>query len=83
MGYTAQLSCTYDSVPAPNAVFWRHNRVLIDPMTDSNIAVVYSDTMTTLTRTNMVEDGMGLYECVAGNALGESQNETVVIVPCK
>ena len=80
---TAQLSCTYDSVPAPNTVFWRHNLKVIDPQTDSNITVVYNDHMTTLTRANMPADGRGVYECVAGNVLGESENETIVFVPSK
>ena len=83
MGGNAQLSCTYDSVPAPSTVFWRHNNVIIDPQTDSDITVVCNGHMTTLTRTNMPADGRGVYECVAGNVLGESQNVTVVSVLSK
>ena len=58
--------------------------VLLDPMTDSNIIVVSNDTMTTLTRTKMLVDRTaGVYDCVAGNLLGESQNRIYVFVPCK
>ena len=84
MGGTAQLSCTYDSVPTPSTVYWRHNNAIIDPQTNSNITVVYNDHMTTLTRTNMlVDEAAGAYYCVAGNVLGESQSRIFVFVPSK
>ena len=81
MAGTAQLSCTYDSVPAPSTVYWRHNNVIIDPQTNSNITVVYNDHMTTLTRTNMlVDEAAGACYCVAGNVLGESEGNIHVLV---
>ena len=57
--------------------------VVIDSKTDSKITVVHNDAMTTLIRINMSFDATGIYECVAGNILGESQNRIYVHVLCK
>ena len=83
LGGTVQVSCTYDSVPAPSIVFWKHNFVVVDPLDDFNVTVVYNDTMTTLIRTNTLDDEGGVYECIAGNVLGESRNKIFIHVWCK
>ena len=82
-GETVQLSCTYDGVPEPNTVFWRQNLTMINPLADFTLSIEYNNTMTTLNWTNMPAYGGGVYDCVAGNVLGESQNRTVVRVQCE
>ena len=56
---------------------------VVDPLTNFNFTVVYNDTMTTLTRTDMSADGGGEYECVAGNLVGQAQIRTDVRVQCE
>ena len=78
---TLQISCTYSSNPRPHSVTWIHNSSLgstpLDPA-DPRITLVFDNTSTTLTITEMMEDEGGSYECIPENEVGNNSATTLV-----
>ena len=75
---TLHLSCSFQSVPAPDSAKWTHNgtQLLSTPVT-------LTASTTTLTRTNLQANGGGAYACSASNEVGSDTATTFVRIQCK
>ena len=82
LGGTLQLSCSYQGIPPPNNVTWRHNDTDLLP-SDPDITIEFDDTSTTLTRTNLPANGGGSYVCIATNVVGAGTVTARVRVQCE
>ncbi len=73
-GQTAQITTTYLSAGAPVlGVTWYRNGVALNPATNSNINIIFSDTQSTLTILSASAADEGLYTCVVTNSGGHSE----------
>lgn len=83
-GQTAQIAASYVSAESPvGEVKWYLNGTLINPQSDSNVSVAYSETQSTLTIQSMSEAYAGAYHCVVSNAGGESLPSATVYTAIK
>ncbi|CAI8019635.1 Titin [Geodia barretti] len=70
---TLHLSCSFQSVPAPDSAKWTHNGTQL-----LSTLVTLTASTTTLTRTNLQANGGGAYACSASNEVGSDTATTFV-----
>ena len=85
LGGTLQISCSIGlGVPPLDSIRWTHNGTELLPNNDLNRVNIESSTVaTTLTLDSVETDEGGLYECIAGNPVGENSASTVVRIQCE
>jgi hypothetical protein len=71
-GQTAQFTVTYISTSTVTGVQWYLNDAALDPATDSNISVTFTDAESTLTILSMSDTYAGTYTCAVTNPGGNS-----------
>ena len=63
------MSCDYVGIPAPS-ITWTYNNTMELDNSDSRVTITTTDTTSTLTRTNLMRDGGGYYNCIFSNSQG-------------
>ena len=82
LGRNLQISCSFLGIPPLDTVIWTHNSTALD-LSDSRNTVVSTNTTSSLSRMDVVENDGGVYVCEARNELGSNNASTIVRVQCK